>query len=123
VAYGQIALALKLRHYATSLSHTSSSPIVPGSPTGDLTTVGARHLAVDRPSRALSDQIDPATMIPYCNALNLGVDFLLLFLTKFRRYSLSFSRFAPSSQFKSNIVTGVYVMCKQNLSVMGVASC
>jgi hypothetical protein len=65
VAYGQIALALKLSHCATSLSHTSSSPIAPGSPTGDLTAMGARHLAVDRPSRASTGQIDPATMTPY----------------------------------------------------------
>jgi hypothetical protein len=65
VAYGQIAQALKLCQCATSLSRTSPSPIAPGSPTGDLTVVGARHPAVDPPSRALSSQIDPATMTPY----------------------------------------------------------
>jgi hypothetical protein len=65
VPYGQIALALKLRHCATSLAHTSSSPIAPGSPTGDLAAMGARHLAVDRPSRASIGQIDRATMTPY----------------------------------------------------------
>jgi hypothetical protein len=63
--------------------------------------------------------------IPYhCNALNLGGRFFFFFsLTKFGRYSLFSSRFAPSSQFQTSIVTGVCVMYKQNLSVMGVASC
>jgi hypothetical protein len=52
-----------------------------------------------------------------CNALNLGVEFFFLFLlTKFRCYSLFFSRFAPSFPFQSSIATGVRVMCKQNLS-------
>jgi hypothetical protein len=34
-------------------------------------------------------------------------------LTKFRRYSLFSSRFAPSSNFQSSIVTGVCITCKQ----------
>jgi hypothetical protein len=58
-----------------------------------------------------------------CNALNLGVEFFFFSLTKFGRYSLFSSRFAPSSQFQTSIVTGVRVMYKQNFSVMGVASC
>jgi hypothetical protein len=65
VAYGQIALALKLRLCAASLAHTSSSPIAPGSLAGDFTAAGTRHLAVDRPSRASTVQIDPASVIPY----------------------------------------------------------
>jgi hypothetical protein len=65
VAYGQISITLKLCHCATSIAHTSSSPIAPGSPTGDVAAPGARHLAVDRPSRASTGQIDPATMTPY----------------------------------------------------------
>jgi hypothetical protein len=48
VAYGQIALALKLRLCAASLAHTSSSPIAPGSLAGDLTVVGPHHLTADR---------------------------------------------------------------------------
>jgi hypothetical protein len=59
-----------------------------------------------------------------CNALNLGVEFFFFFsLTKFGRYSLFSSCFAPSSQFQTSIMAGVRVMYKQNLSVMGVASC
>jgi hypothetical protein len=59
-----------------------------------------------------------------CNALHLGVEFFFLFsLTKFGRYSLFSSRSAPSPQFQTSIVTGVRVMCKQNLSAMGAASC
>jgi hypothetical protein len=58
-----------------------------------------------------------------CNALDLGVEFFFFSLTKFGRYSLFFSCFAPSPQFQTSIVTGVRVMYKQNLSVMGVASC
>src|SRR5688572_16128787 len=34
-----------------------------------------------------------------CNALYFGVVFFFFLLTKFRRYSLFSSRFAPSSQF------------------------
>jgi hypothetical protein len=45
-----------------------------------------------------------------------GRIFFFFLLTKFRRYSLFFSHFAPSSQFQSNIATGVRVTCKQNLS-------
>jgi hypothetical protein len=62
-------------------------------------------------------------MVDSCNALNLGVDFFFFSLTKFGRYSLFSSCFAPSSQFQTSIVTGVRVMYKQNLSVMSVASC
>jgi hypothetical protein len=48
-----------------------------------------------------------------CNALNLkGVIFSSLILTKFRRYSLFSSYFAPSN-FQSSIVTGVRITCKQ----------
>jgi hypothetical protein len=63
------------------------------------------------------------TELKDCNALNLGVDFFFFSLTKFGRYSLFSSRFAPSSQFQTSIVTGVHVMYKQNLSVISVASC
>jgi hypothetical protein len=55
-----------------------------------------------------------ATRWHHCNALNLGVNFFSsLILTKFRRYSLFSSRFAPSSQFLSSIATGVRIACKQ----------
>jgi hypothetical protein len=47
------------------MTHPSHSPIAPGSLTSDLTAMDARHLAVDRPSRAPSDQINPSTFIPY----------------------------------------------------------
>jgi hypothetical protein len=40
-------------------------------------------------------------------------------LTKFRRYSLFSSRFAPSSQFQSGVGTGVHITYKQNLSCHG----
>jgi hypothetical protein len=46
-------------------AHPFPSPIVPGSLTGDLTVTSARHLAVDRLSRAPSDQINPTSIIPY----------------------------------------------------------
>jgi hypothetical protein len=53
----------------------------------------------------------------WCNALNLRVEFFFFFLlTKFRRYSLFSSRFAPSSQFQSSIATVVHIVRKQNLS-------
>jgi hypothetical protein len=42
-----------------------------------------------------------------------GRIFSSLILSKFRRYSLFSSRFAPSSHFQSNIVTGVRIACKQ----------
>jgi hypothetical protein len=49
----------------------------------------------------------------YCNALNLGVDFFLLFPHQIRALlSFLFSRFAPSSQFQTSIATGVRVMYK-----------
>jgi hypothetical protein len=62
VAYGQIALALKLRLSVASLAHTSSSLIAPGSFVGDFTAASARHHTMDRPP---SDQIGPTPMIPY----------------------------------------------------------
>jgi hypothetical protein len=43
VAFGQIALALKVHHSVTSLVHTYSSPIAPGGLAGDFTTASARH--------------------------------------------------------------------------------
>jgi hypothetical protein len=43
VAFGQIALALKVRHSVTSLAHTCSSLIAPGGLAGDFTTASARH--------------------------------------------------------------------------------
>jgi hypothetical protein len=44
----------------------------------------------------------------------LGVDFFCSsILTKFRRYTLFYSRFAPSSHFQSSITTGVRLTCKQ----------
>jgi hypothetical protein len=58
-------LARKVHRSITNTAHPSPSPIAPGSLTGDLTAEGARHLTVDRPSRAPSDQINPSTMIPY----------------------------------------------------------
>jgi hypothetical protein len=47
------------------MTHPSPPPIAPSSLTGDLTAADARHLAVDRPSRAPFGQINPSTMIPY----------------------------------------------------------
>jgi hypothetical protein len=46
-----------------------------------------------------------------------GRIFSSLILTKFRRYSLFSSRFAPSSQFQSSIATGVRVACKHKLKL------
>jgi hypothetical protein len=43
VAFGQIALALKVRHSVTSLAHTCSSPIAPGGLANDFTAASARH--------------------------------------------------------------------------------
>jgi hypothetical protein len=65
VAYGQIALALKLRLCVASLAHTSSSPIASNSLAGDFTAVGTRHLAMNRPSRASIGQIHKTSIIPY----------------------------------------------------------
>jgi hypothetical protein len=43
---------------------------VPSSLVGDFTAMGTHHLAVDRPSRASTGQIDPASIIPYlCSCL------------------------------------------------------
>jgi hypothetical protein len=61
----QISVALELRHFTTSTAHLFPSPITPVGLTGDLTAASARHLAVDRPSRASNDQISPTTVIPY----------------------------------------------------------
>jgi hypothetical protein len=36
-------------------------------------------------------------VVAYCNTLNLGYNFFFFLLTKFRRYSLFSSRFAPPS--------------------------
>jgi hypothetical protein len=70
LAYSQIAIALKLRHCAPSSARTPPSPIVDTSLAGDFTVTSARHLAVDWPSRAPSDQINPSTVIPYaCSCL------------------------------------------------------
>jgi hypothetical protein len=65
VAYSQIDIALKLHHCATSIAHTPSSPIAPGSPTGDLATAGARHLTADWPFQGPTGQIDPTSVTPY----------------------------------------------------------
>jgi hypothetical protein len=43
VAFGQIALALKVRHSVTSLAHTCSSPIAPGGLANDFTAASAHH--------------------------------------------------------------------------------
>jgi hypothetical protein len=64
LAYSQIAISLKLRHCAPSSARSPPSPIVPSSLADDFTVASARHLAVDRPSRAPSDQINPSTVTP-----------------------------------------------------------
>jgi hypothetical protein len=64
VAYGQIALALKLRLSVANLAHTFSSLIAPGSLDGDFTAASARHRAMDRPPQAPSGQIGPTPMMP-----------------------------------------------------------
>jgi hypothetical protein len=61
----QISVALELCHFTASMTHLFPSPITPVGLTGDLTTASARHLIVDRPSRASNDQISPTTVIPY----------------------------------------------------------
>jgi hypothetical protein len=43
VVFGQIALALKVRHSVMILAHTGSSPIAPGDLAGDFTSASARH--------------------------------------------------------------------------------
>jgi hypothetical protein len=49
----------------------------------------------------------------YCNALNLGVEFFLLFSHQIRALlSFLFPPFALSSQLQTSIVTGVRVMYK-----------
>jgi hypothetical protein len=47
------------------MTHLFPSPITHVGLAGDLTAVSARHLTVDRPSRASNDQISPTTVIPY----------------------------------------------------------
>ena len=48
-----------------------------------------------------------------CNALNLGVEFFLLFSHQIRALlSFLFPRFAPFTQFQTSIATGVRVMYK-----------
>jgi hypothetical protein len=59
-----IIVALELHRALASTTHPSPFPITPGSLTGDPTATGARHLAMDRPSQAPSDQIGPTTVIP-----------------------------------------------------------
>jgi hypothetical protein len=61
----QINVALELHRSITNTTHPFPSPIAPDSLTSDLTVASARHLTVDRPSRAPSNQINPSTMIPY----------------------------------------------------------
>jgi hypothetical protein len=65
VAYSQIVIALKLCHCVTSITRASPSPIMPGSPTGDLTAAGTRHLTADWLFQAPTGQIDPTSVIPY----------------------------------------------------------
>jgi hypothetical protein len=48
-----------------------------------------------------------------CNTLNLGWNFSSSTLTKFRRYSLFSSCFAPSSHFQSSIMMGIRIACEQ----------
>jgi hypothetical protein len=60
-----IVVALKLHRALASTTHPPPFPITPGSLTGDPTTAGARHLAVDRPFQAPSGPIGPTTVIPY----------------------------------------------------------
>ena len=60
-----IVVALELHHAHASTTHPPPFPITPNSLTCDPTAAGARHLIVDRPSRASNDQISPTTVIPY----------------------------------------------------------
>jgi hypothetical protein len=60
-----IKVVLELRHFTVSTTHLFPSPITPVGLVSDLTAASARHLAVDRPSRASNDQISPTTMIRY----------------------------------------------------------
>jgi hypothetical protein len=62
------SLIANLRHCAPSTAHTSPSSIVPSSLAGDFTAAGTRHLAMDRPSRASTGQIDPTFVIPYLHS-------------------------------------------------------
>jgi hypothetical protein len=60
-----IKVVLELRHFTATTTHLFPSPITLVGLAGDLTAASARHLAVDRPSRASNDQISPTTVIPY----------------------------------------------------------
>jgi hypothetical protein len=49
---------------------------MPGSPIGDLTAVGTRHLTTDRLFQAPTSQIDPTSVTPYlrlCYATILSI--------------------------------------------------
>jgi hypothetical protein len=50
---------------------------------------------------------------PVCNALNLGVEFFLLFTHQIQALLYFLFRFAPSFQFQSSIATGVCIACEQ----------
>jgi hypothetical protein len=59
------------------------------------------------------DNVNRLLSMAHCNALNLGVEFFLLFSHQIRALlSFLFPRFAHSSQFQTSIVTGVRVMYK-----------
>jgi hypothetical protein len=61
----QINVALELHCPLTNTTHPFPSPIAPDKLAGDPTTVGARHVVVDRPPRASTGQIGPTSVIPY----------------------------------------------------------
>jgi hypothetical protein len=48
-----------------------------------------------------------------CNALNLGVEFFLLYTHQIQALLYFLFRFAPSSQFQSSIAAGVRIVCEQ----------
>jgi hypothetical protein len=64
LSYNQINVALELHHSLTNTTHPFPSPIAPGNLAGDPTAADARHLAVDRPPRASTGQIGPASVTP-----------------------------------------------------------
>jgi hypothetical protein len=62
---------------------------------------------------AMFGKLRRSRRLDVCNALNLGVDFFLLFSHQIRALlSFLFPCFAHSSQFQTIIVTGVRVMYK-----------
>jgi hypothetical protein len=66
----------------------------------------------------------PDNFLSDCNALNLGGRIFSSFLSPNSGVTLfSLPVSPPFSQFQTSILTGVHVVYKQNLSVMGVASC